>query len=198
MYFVSVDLNDVEFGSDAIASLQTAATNIPRAMTDSTSTLTSQSSHNDDPEAEQLSRKSIKLKEEYIVQLEGFFQQLQRLCRETVPSLKLQYSFSSLQTLSHTFQVIQNELQESSGAHGASADDLTDFLVVVLCNCDLDLVKRLYTSIQLMRDFMQERHESGPYGYALMQFTMGLMFLQERIVMQRRLVTHHLEAQLLM
>ena len=81
---------------------------------------------------------------------------------------------------------------------GASADDLTDFLVVVLCNCELNLVKRLHTSIQLMHDFIQERLEKGPYGYALMQFTIGLTFLQERIVLQKRLLTNDLEAQLVL
>ena len=191
---------DLEFGSDAMTLLTPATEPIPRTMTDSTSTLTSQSSHHEvETNPVQLSRKSVKLKDEVAEQLTGFFEQLQLLCRESVPSDKLQFAFSALQHLSHTFQNIQTQLAASSLQHmGASADDLTDFLVVVLCNCELNLVKRLHTSIQLMHDFIQERLEKGPYGYALMQFTIGLTFLQERIVLQKRLLTNDLEAQLVL
>ena len=136
-----------------------------------------------------LTSKSVHIQKPYLDQLDGVVKQLQALCHESTPTTKLQYAFKALHELGIQVKGFHTKLGGRSSQFAApSADDLTDFLVVLLCNCDMNLVKSLYINVQIMRDHIPENLETGPYGFALMQLTICLHFLQERIVMQRGLM----------
>ena len=63
-----------------------------------------------------------------------------------------------------------------------SADKQLDFLVVFLCNCEAETVGKLYVNVNLLTDIIPTFMESGPFAYALVQFTMAISFLKDRIL----------------
>ena len=137
-----------------------------------------------------LTTKTIKIKPEYKQKLQGVITLFEEMCHESTPTEKLKKAFLALKELGNQFGSFSNNPLDQ-GTFGASADELSDFLVVLLCNIDLKLLLQIYISAQMMRDLMAEYLETGPYGFSVMQLIIGLHFLQERIVMQRGLVLNH-------
>ena len=93
---------------------------------------------------------------------------------------KLQFITKSLRELSEIIKIICEDLY--GGDEEASADKQLDILVVFLCNCEAELVGKLYVNIKLVTDIIPPFMESGPFAYALVQFTMAINFLNDRIL----------------
>ena len=97
------------------------------------------------------------------------------IVNETSPLLKLQFLTKSLRELSEVIKVVCLELYGND--EEASADKQIDFLVVFLCNCEAETVGKLYVNINLLTDIIPTFMESGPFAYALVQFTMAIALL---------------------
>ena len=112
------------------------------------------------------------------------FNFLEGAVTEKSPLLKLQHLTACLREISQQVSAIHRQL--GAQVVGACTDDLIDILVILLCNCSSDLVVRIYPHIMLLTDLMPPFFEGGPYSFSLVQFSVALEFLQDRLVMKRR------------
>lgn len=134
-----------------------------------------------------LKEKSIQIQPEFKEKLQGIINLFEDMCRESNPIDKLKKGFLALHYLELKVKEFSLQFTGKAG-FGASTDELTDLLVVLLCNMDNTLLWNLFITVHIALDMIPDFYETGPYGYSVMQLTLGLQFLQERIVMQRRLI----------
>ena len=109
---------------------------------------------------------------------------------ESAPLLKLQQLTRCLREINTVVSSLQKQLQSRS--IGACSDDLMDFLIVLICNCNISDRRQLYSHLCLLRDLMPPFLDNGPYSFTLVQFTIAFQFLQDRWLMRQK--THHKES----
>ena len=67
-----------------------------------------------------------------------------------------------------------------------SGNDLMHMLVILICNCDLDVLTAVFVDLKLLGDLAAPFLENGPHNYSLVNFIVAFKFIQDRMLVLRR------------
>ncbi len=103
---------------------------------------------------------------------------------DTVPLVKLQHLTRCLREIVESISSLNSD--EFHMPMGACCDNLLDMLVILLCNCQAEVVSKLYAHVMMLTDLMPPCLEHGPYEYSLLQFFGAFQIIHDRVVAKSR------------
>ena len=128
-------------------------------------------------------RKCISLKPEYKVTFTPALGSLALAVQQITPMSKFQYLSQCLKEIS---SASRSPPEDPEAASPPGADELLDFVILVLCNCDTDVLTSLFVDVRLLSDLVAPFLESGPHSYSLVTFYTALEYLLEKMANIKR------------
>ena len=121
-------------------------------------------------------KSTLKMKSKYLEVFDDAMTCLQDSITEPSPLLKLQQLTRCLQSISSEISTMREDVSVCS-------DSLIDVLVLIILNCDRDVLKHLFIQLYFLADLMAPFMDSGPHNYSLVQFHVAVQYLKDRILM---------------
>ena len=128
-------------------------------------------------------QKLIFLQPKYKEQFKNALSCLDLLVKHSTPMAKLQCLTQCLKEVTSAISGIQ--LEESGNEMLLGCDDLKDMLVILICNCDLDVPTAVFVDLKLLGDLAAPFLENGPHNDSLVNFIVAFKFIQDRMLVLR-------------